>query len=124
MKELDIKEAESQMQNQLKDKEKEIDKIINKLKKIKEKSSKSRIEENKIDLRVARRNLQKEKAKKIGELNKRYKEYMMGYHSMEILEDIADIHDLTPYMCKQYLKFMRKYIDGLQYKELIIGVKV
>ena len=124
LKKLDLKQLKNQMQNQLEDKDKEFDKIINKLKKKKDKSSKYLIEENKRDLRVARRNLQKEKAKKISELNKQYKEYMMDYNSMEILEDIADIHDLTPYMCKQYLKFMRKYIDGLKYKELIIGVKV
>jgi len=37
---------------------------------------------------------------------------------MEILEDIAKVHDITPHMCKQYLKFMRKY------KEFIIGKKV
>jgi len=124
LKNLDLQELKNQIQNQLEDKEKEFDKIINKLKSKKDKSSKYRIQENKRDLRVARRKLQKEKEKKIRELNKQYKEYMMDYHSMEILEDIAAIHELTPYMCKQYLKFMRKYIGSLKYKELIIGVKV
>ena len=112
------------MQNQLQDKEKELKKNIEKHKKEKAKSSKYRIIENKQDFREERRKLQKEKVKKIAELNKRYKEYVMDYNSMEILKNIAEIHDLTPYMCKQYLKFMRKYIDSLKYKELIIGVKI
>ena len=123
-KELDIKEVENQIQSQLKNKEKELKKNIDKYKKEKTKSSKYRIEENKQDFRVAKRKLQKEKAKKISELNKRYKKYLMDYNSMEILEDIATIHKLTPYMCKQYLKFMRKYVEELGYKELIIGNKI
>ena len=123
-KELDIKEVENQIQSQFEYKEKELYKNINKHKKTKEKSGKYLIEENKRDFRVEKRNLQKEKAKKISELNKKYKKYMMDYNSMEILEDIAAIHELTPYMCKQYLKFMRKYVEELGYKELIIGNKI
>jgi len=123
-KELDIKEVENQIQSQFEYKEKELYKNINKHKKTKEKSGKYLIEENKRDFKVEKRNLQKEKAKKISELNKKYKKYMMDYNSMEILEDIAAIHELTPYMCKQYLKFMRKYVEELGYKELIIGNKI
>jgi len=53
-------------------------------------------------------------------INKLYKEY----HSMTILEDLVQNHYISPYMCKQYLKFMRKYVEELGYKELIIGNKI
>jgi len=43
---------------------------------------------------------------------------------MTILEDLVQNHYISPYMCKQYLKFMIKYVEELGYKELIIGYKI
>ena len=39
---------------------------------------------------------------------------------MTVLEDLVKDYDISPYLCKQYLKFMRKYVEELQYKKLII----
>lgn len=124
LKHLDLKEMEKQIQIKIEEKEKEILNIINRLKEQKEISCKKRIDENKKDLRVAKRKLQKEKEKSKLEINQKYKKYVKDYNSMEALEEIAILHKITPYMCKQYLIFMRRYIDGLKYKELIVGVKV
>ena len=47
-----------------------------------------------------------------------------NYHTMTVLEDLVRDYDISPYLCKQYLKFMRKYVEKLRYKELIIGHKI
>jgi hypothetical protein len=40
-----------------------------------------------------------------------------------VLANLVKKYNISPYMCKQYLQFMRKYIKNLQYKELIIGIE-
>ncbi len=122
-KEMDIKEFEEQIEAKIKEKAKERNNRINQIEKSNMTRKKWIIDENKREFRVEKRNLQKEAAEKMISINKDYKEYSKVYHTMTILEDLAKLHDLTPYMCKQYLKFMRKYIDDLKYKELIIGTK-
>lgn len=75
-------------------------------------------------LKIEIRKLQKEKNEKINKINKQYKSYTKDYHSITILERIAKLHNITPYICKQYLKFIRIYIKDLKYKELIVGKRI
>lgn len=134
LQEMDFQEVEEDTQFKIKEKELEISQIIDDLKKEKnqndQQQNKSKkpfnklIKENKYDFKTAKRKLQKDKKKELNKINSKYKKYSLIYHPMIVLENIAILYDITPYMCKQYLKFMRKYIDNLQYKELIIGVKV
>ncbi len=81
-------------------------------------------EENRRDLRVQKRKLEKEEKKEITRINKLYKELSKNYHTMTVLEDLVRDYDISTYLCKQYLKFMRKYVEELRYKELIIGHKI
>jgi hypothetical protein len=73
------------------------------------------------DLKQKKIKINKEKDKQLQELNKTYKMASHAYHLETVLTDIVQKHNISSYMCKQYLKFMRKYIDNLKYKELIIG---
>lgn len=81
-------------------------------------------ERNRRDLRVLKRSLEKEKKKKISSIKRLYTEFSKDYHTMTVLEDLVRDYYISPYLCKQYLKFMRKYVEELGYKELIIGHKV
>jgi len=45
-------------------------------------------------------------------------------HLLFELADLVRDYDISPYLCKQYLKFMRKCVEELRYKELIIGHKI
>lgn len=124
-KESDIKEIENQMYFNIQEKKKEISNRINKIKKKDDKKVDNWLINNyNHTLKSEIKNFQKEKENKISNIHKQYKKYAKDYHPMIILENLARIHDITPYMCKQYLKFMRKYIEKLKYKELIIGTKL
>ena len=137
-KEIDFKEIKNQMLIKLKNKEDEHKQFLNEHKQVvQEEKMKTKIEQEKrmkglkqlakdykIENKKAAIKFKKEEYAEIKKLTKKYKQYSLAYHPMIILENIAILHGLTPYICKQYLKFMRKYIDNLQYKELIIGVKL
>jgi len=124
-KESDIKEIENQMYFNIEEKKKEISNCIDEIKKKDDKKVDNWVINNYNNtLKSEIRNFQKEKENKISDIHKQYKKYAKDYHPMIILENLARIHDITPYMCKQYLKFMRKYIEKLKYKELIIGTKL
>ncbi len=119
-KNIDFGELKENTKNKLKEKKSEIDEIINNHKKHK---NTKLIEVNKRELRIIRRKLKKEEIEEIIDINKKYKEYSKEYNTMSILHELVENYNISPYMCKQYLKFMRKYIDNLKYKELIIGIK-
>jgi hypothetical protein len=114
----DLEKLKENIENKLKEKKNEIDEIINNLKNTK------LIEINKRELRIIKRNLNKEEKEKTIDINKQYKEYSKEYNSMLILHELVKDYNISPYMCKQYLIFMRKYIENLKYKELIIGIKL
>ena len=117
----DLEKLKKNIENKLKEKENEISEIINNLKK--QKNIKL-IETNKRELRIIKRNLNKEEKEKIIDINKQYKEYSKEYNTMSILHELVKDYNISPYMCKQYLIFMRKYIEELKYKELIIGTRL
>lgn len=141
---LDFKDIENRMLIKLKNKEEENDLFLNQcIKAEKEKKEQKYTKEDlkkpkkkrkikldeltsywKIENKKAKLKLQKEAIDKKKEVAREYKKYLIGYHPMIVLENIVILYGITPYMCKQYLIFMRKYIDNLQYKELIIGAKV
>lgn len=149
-KEIDLEEIENQMKIKLKNKEDENNRFLDQHKQAmqekeekreqgytKEEKKKKKKEQEKrrkrikqltkdyeIENKKAGIKFKKEESAEKKKLTKKYKEYSLVYHPMIILENITILHGLTPYICKQYLKFTRKYIDNLQYKELIIGVKV
>lgn len=120
-KNIDVEELKENIKNKLKEKKNEIDEIINNLKK--QKNTKL-IETNKRELRIIKRNLIKKEKEKIIDINKQYKEYSKEYNSMLILHELVEDYNISPYMCKQYLIFMRKYIEDLKYKELLIGTRL
>ena len=127
LKQRDIEKIEIEIESRREESEKKNIKTIESLKNIhkgNKVSIKKSTEENKRDLRVLKRKLEKEKKEWIKKINKLYKEFSKEYHSMTILEDLVQNHYISPYMCKQYLKFMRKYVEELGYKELIIGYKI
>ena len=121
LKNKDLEELKENTKNKLKEKKNEIDEIINNLKK--QKNIKL-IETNKRELRIIKRNLNKEEKEKIIDINKQYKKYSKEYNTMSILHELVKDYNISPYMCKQYLIFMRKYIEELKYKELIIGTRL
>lgn len=127
LKRIDIEKVEKETEVRREQSEKETASRIESLKNI-YKDNRASIqkytEENRRDLRVQKRKLEKEKKEKITRINKLYKEFSKDYHSMTVLEDFVRDYDISPHMCKQYLKFMRKYVEELGYKELIIGHKI
>lgn len=128
LKQMDIEKVETEIEERREQREKQTSKAIDSLKnEYKNKASKEKyIEETWRDLRVLKRRLEKEKKIELKRINRLYKELSKNYHSMTVLEDLVEKHGnyISPYMCKQYLKFMRQYIEGLRYKELIIGHKI
>lgn len=120
LKKLDIEEAENQKKIKIKEKEFEINTNIAKLKQ----QDKWLINNYKSTLKEEKRKIETETETEITRIKKEYKKYAKDYHTMTVVISIAKTHDITLYLCKQYLKFMRKYIDGLKYKELVIGVKI
>lgn len=125
LKNFDKKEIENQTILNIERKKHEINNSINELKEKKDKKvDKWVINNYRNTLKIEIRKLQKEKNEKINKINKQYKSYTKDYHSITILECIAKLHNITPYICKQYLKFIRIYIKDLKYKELIVGKKI
>lgn len=116
LKDLDIKEIEKQTKKMIKNKKHKRDKDVEE-----REGDKWFLKNRNSTFKGAKRELQKKKKEKIIGITKKYKKYSKDYHAMTVLEDLAKLHDLTPYICKQYLKFMRKYINDLKYKELIAG---
>ena len=123
LKDFDIKEIKNQTLIMIEEKKRDKDKDIEDKKKNSKKVEKWFITNRKNTFKSEKRRLEREQEGKIMEINKQYKEYSQDYHAKTVLEEIAQLEDITPYMCKQYLKFMRQYIEKLKYKELIIGVK-
>lgn len=71
-------------------------------------------------LYIRKRNQEKEIT--IKEIKKKFKEQMNVYHTETVVIELVYDHYISAYMCKQYLKFMRKYINNSKYKKLIMGV--
>jgi len=125
LKNFDIKEIKNQTKILTEEKQKEINKIIDEhKKKTNGKPNKFIIKQNKYHFKSEKRRFEREEKKKIAEVTNQYKMYSQDYLAKTVLEEIALLHDITPYMCKQYLKFMRQYIENYRYKELIIGVRL
>lgn len=124
LKKLDIEEIRNQMLINIKNKENEILNDIEERKKAKKKIEKWFKKNLDDTFKKEKKRFQKEKNEEISRINKLYKKYTKDYHSMTILENIAELHNITPYMCKQYLKFIRIYIKDSKYKELIVGRRV
>jgi len=127
LRQMDIEKVETEIEERREQSEKQTSDRIDSLKNI-YKDNRELIqkykEENRRDLRILKRKLEKEKKEKITRINKLYKEFSKDYHSMTVLEDFVRDYDISPYMCKQYLKFMRQYVEELRYRELIIGDKI
>lgn len=68
--------------------------------------------------------LHKKEKEKIKTSINDYKFYASTYDTEAVLANLVEKDDISPYMCKQYLQFMRQYIKNLQYKELIIGIEL
>ena len=88
------------------------------------KALRRKIDENRRKLRVLKREIEKGRKEDIININKHYKEFTKDYNTITVLEDLVRGYNISPYTCKQYLKFMRKYIEKSGYKELIIGKKI
>ena len=126
-KQLDIEKVETDVKTRRENIEMKINKAIEKFKttyKNNKTLRKKYTQESRRDLRVSKRKLEKEKKEKISRINALYKEYSKDYHTMTVLEDLVYNKAISPYMCKQYLKFMRKHVEKLAYKELIVGVEI
>lgn len=126
-KQMDIKKIETEIEERRELSEKNTNETIDSLKNIYKNNRvlrKKYKEENRRDLRVLKRKLDKEKKEEVARIKILYKELSKDYHTMTVLEDLVRDYNITPYMCKQYLKFMRKYVEELRYKELIIGHKI
>jgi hypothetical protein len=67
--------------------------------------------------------LNKAKNEKIKEIIHVYKFYSLTYDTEYVLANLVEKDNISASMCKQYLKFMRQYINNLQYKKLIIGIE-
>jgi len=136
LKEEDIEKIITDMNKKIEESEIEISNLIkdipNRLVRDKNKSTGIRRQELiKDETNNYRKNLKrkkikinKEKYKQLQELNKIYKIAFQTYHTEIVLTDMVQKYNISSYMCKQYLKFMRKYIDNLKYKELIIGSEI
>ncbi len=124
LKQIDVKRIEKEIAKKREESEIEIEKKIQSLKDIfkDNKARRKRYEKENIrDFKILKRNLEKEKEKKLKRINKLYKDFSKDYHAMTVLEELVQDYNISPYLCKQYLKFMRKHIEDLGYKELIIG---
>lgn len=66
-------------------------------------------------------NVKKDQNTSIKEIKNRYKKQMHIYHTENVVMELVYDHYISPHMCKQYLKFMRKYIKHLKFKQLTIG---
>ena len=69
------------------------------------------------------KNTNKEKERIIKKIKNNYKFTSLTFHAEEVLAELTQKHNISPYMCKQYLKFMRSCIDNLKYKDLITGIE-
>lgn len=78
----------------------------------------------KLDTKKATSKLNKEKNEKIKQTKNKYKFESQTFHTESVLINLLKKDNISAHMCKQYLQFMRKHIDNLKYKELIIGTEL
>lgn len=82
------------------------------------------IQQDKRDTKKTIRRLEKNRDLEINRIKKQYKQDSISYDTDWVLASLVEKDNISPYMCKQYLKFMRQYIKDLQYKELINGIEI
>lgn len=81
------------------------------------------IQKDKRNTKKIKIGLEKKRDLEIKRIKKQYKQDTIPYDTEWVLGNLVEKHNISPYMCKQYLQFMRQYIKNLQYKELIIGIE-
>lgn len=81
------------------------------------------IQKDKRNTKKIKIGLEKNRDLEIKKIKKIYKQDSAPFDTEWVLANLVEKYNISPYMCKQYLQFMRKYIKNLQYKELIIGIE-
>jgi len=75
------------------------------------------------DLKRKINNIKEKRDIEIKQIAEQIKNQKSDYITEDTLINLLQGHKISAYMCKQYLKFMKKYIEHYKYKELIIGVE-
>lgn len=120
----EITKIKAHTAKQIEKEDKELSILIEKRKSANLKNTDRIIQQDKRDTKKKIRRLEKKRDQEIKQINNQCKESSKTYDTDWVLANLVEKDNISPYMCKQYLKFMRQYIKNLQYKELIIGIEV
>lgn len=118
-----IAETEAETAKKIEKEKEKLSVLIEKRKLANQKNTNKIIQQDKRDTKKKIRRLEKERDQEIQEIKNGYKEDSNNYDTDWVLANLVKKDNISPYMCKQYLIFMRQYIKNLQYKELIIGIE-
>lgn len=118
-----IAETEADIAKKIEKEKEKLSILIEKRKLANLKNTNKIIQQDKRDTKKMIRSLEKERDQAIQEIKNGYKEDSNNYDTDWVLASLVKKDNISPYMCKQYLIFMRQYIKNLQYKELIIGIE-
>lgn len=119
----EIAKIKADTTKQIEEEDKELSSLIKKRKLANLKNTVRIIQQDKRDTKKKIRNLEKKRDQEVKQIKNQCKENSNTYDTDWVLTSLVEKNNISPYMCKQYLKFMRQYIKNLQYKELIIGVE-
>lgn len=124
LKDKEIKDLKVKVNKDIEDIKKDYKKFIDDLKNNKNLTTKQKVKNrNEImhEQKTKTLNVKKDQNTSLKEIKNRYKKQMNIYHTENVVKELVYDHYISSHMCKQYLKFLRKYITNSKYKQLTIG---